>query len=244
MDYASGPRTSNRRAKRPLTQSMAQPPSSGVESRRTKTIRLQGGLFLAAVASTLLLVLGPVDAYADSNLLFHMDVQHVGLVFTGAVATYSAERLLAAASTTRPRARSFLRGATGLLRMVWPILLLGAAATFVFWHVPYYFDLAVKNESVHAVEHLLFILSGGLIVEGAKGLSPANGVYLFALATTAMLVFGGYMVFDAGAIYTSYPASQQSWAGAGMLAEMVMMGGALGAYRMARLLDTMERRNQ
>ena len=129
---------------------MAQPPSSGVESRRTKTIRLQGGVFLAAVASTLLLVLGPVDAYADSNLLFHMDVQHIGLVFTGAVATYSAERLLAAASTTRPRARSFLRGATGLLRMVWPILLLGAAATFVFWHVPYYFDLAMIRSKVRA----------------------------------------------------------------------------------------------
>ena len=223
-----------------LTQNLA----AGVEGRRSRVIRLHGVLLLAAVVFTLLLVYGPVDAYADSDLFFHMDVQHLGLVLAGGLATYSGERLLAAASTTRPLVRAFLKGATGLLRRVWPILLLGAATTFVFWHVPYYFSLAVGDEPVHAVEHLMFILSGGLIVEGAKGLSSGSRVFLFALASTAMLAFGGYMVFDGSAIYASYPASQQSWAGAGMLAEMVLMGGTLGAYRMARILDTLERRNQ
>lgn len=222
---------------------MAQTFASGVESRRSRTIRLQGGLLLFAVASTLLLVYGPVDAYSDSNLFFHMDVQHFGLVLAGGVAAYSAERVLAAASTRRPRVRSLLRGATGLLRWVWPVLLIGAVSTFAFWHIPQYFDLAVEDETVHAVEHLMFILSGGLIVEGAKGLSPSGRIYLFALASSAMLVFGGYMVIDTSAIYTAYPAGQQIWAGAGMLAEMVMMGAALVAYRMARFLDTMERRN-
>ena len=222
---------------------MAQNTPGSMDIRRSRVIRFHGALFLVAVVSTFLLVLGPVDAYADSNLFFHMDVQHMGLVITGGLATYSAEKLLAASSTTRPRVRSFLRGATGLLRRVWPILLLGAAATFVFWHIPYYFNLAVNDESVHALEHLMFILSGGLIVEGAKGLSPSSRVYLFALGSTGMLVFGGYMVFDGAAIYAAYPASQQSWAGAGMLAEMVMIGGSLGAYRLARLLDTMDRRS-
>ena len=222
---------------------MVQTLPSGVESRRSRTIQLQGGLFLFAVVSTLLLVLGPVDAYSDSNLFFHMDVQHFGLVLTGGLATYSGERALAAMSTTRPRVRSFLRGATGLQRWVSPVLLVGAASTFVFWHIPQYFNLAVEDETVHAIEHLTFILSGGLIVEGAKSLGSSSKVYLFALASSAMLVFGGYMVFDTGGIYTAYPAGQQVWAGAGMLAEMVMMGGALAAYRMARFFDTLERRN-
>ena len=221
---------------------MAQTSSSGVESWRSKTIRLHGALLLFSLASTLLLVYGSVDAYSDSNLFFHMDVQHFGLVLTGGAATYSGEKLLAAASTTRPRVRLFLRGATGLLRTVWPILLSVAASVFLFWHIPQYFDLAVKDETVHAVEHLTFILSGGLIFEGAKSFTPSGRIYLFALASTAMLVFGGYMVMDAGAIYTSYPMDQQVWAGAGMLAEMVMMGAALAAYRLARFFDTIERR--
>ena len=116
-------------------------------------------------------------------------------------------------------------------------------SVFVFWHIPKYFDLAVRDETVHAVEHLTFILSGGLIFEGAKSFTPSGRIYLFALASTAMLVFGGYMVIDTGAIYTSYPMDQQVWAGAGMLAEMVMMGAALAAYRLARFFDTIERRN-
>ena len=94
---------------------MAQTSSSGVESWRSKTIRLHGALLLFYLASTQLLVYGSVDAYSDSNLFFHMDVQHFGLGLTGGAATYSGEKLLAAASTTRPRVRLFLRGATGLL---------------------------------------------------------------------------------------------------------------------------------
>ncbi|MDV3244863.1 MAG: cytochrome c oxidase assembly protein [Nitrososphaerales archaeon] len=184
----------------------------------------------------------PVDSYADSNLVFHMNIQHIGLVLAGVLVAYSIERLLAVSSTSRPLVRTLLRSLNGLLQKYGTLLLLLAAAVFVFWHIPYYFDMATENEAVHILEHALFVFTGTLIVGGSRYAGQNKRIYLFVLAGAAMMIFGGYMIFDVNTIYVSYPASQQGATGVGMLIAMGFMNIAVGAWWLNRFLVTMEKR--
>lgn len=199
-------------------------------------------LVFGALVMTALAGYQPIDAYADTDLIFHMNVQHPALVVAGGIVAYAVESLLVASSAFSPLGRSFSRLLNRIL-LKYGLALVGlAGAILVFWHLPSFFDLASRDEGAHIVEHICFVSAGIMVVTGSKNLGPSIRLYLFFLLSLGMMVFGGYMVFDTGTIYASYPGDQQIPTGAGMLAEMASMSIVLGAYRLNKFLVTMERR--
>ena len=123
---------------------------------------------LAGLFGTLLLLADPLDAIANQNLTVHM-FQHIGLFFFSAVFGYGLERTL----ITRLNAikqktyigwkiyTSLIKFNTRTKGLVFAAVI--PAIVFPFWHYPANFDLAVKDGYVHIMEHLSYIICGGLV---------------------------------------------------------------------------------
>src|SRR5579884_248446 len=102
----------------------------------------------------------PIDAYADKLFWVHM-TQHV-LLITAAppllVLGRPWPRLWQPlpARVTRAAARVFAAGEP--LARPLPALLL-ASAVLGFWHVPAMYDVTLRSETIHQVEHLRFVIT-------------------------------------------------------------------------------------
>lgn len=126
----------------------------------------RGACFMIGLAS-IAFVLGPIyDPWADELFWAHM-LQHVvltafapPLLLLGAplIPTWRGLPL----GLRRPLARSvmglprYVRAGLGTLRRPVPIFVL-ANADLVVWHVPWLYDLTLRNSVVHYTEHTLFL---------------------------------------------------------------------------------------
>ena len=124
--------------------------------------------FLGGLLSLYIAVGSPIDALDDVLLSAHM-TQH--LIFMSV-----APPLLLLGSPVVPflrsLPRSLLRGALGpLFRMAWlhrlfrllthPVFaFLEMNITFLGWHIPYAYELALSSDDWHAVEHGCFLFTG------------------------------------------------------------------------------------
>jgi putative membrane protein len=134
--------------------------SAGPRNRR-------GIAFYAGLATVALAIDSPVDAYADRLFWVHM-TQHVLLTMVAPPLILLGRpwpRLIRPLPRMLrlPAARSVLAGATlGPARAVGRFLasplpaFILFNATLLVWHVPYLYDLTLRNETVHELEHGLF----------------------------------------------------------------------------------------
>jgi putative membrane protein len=166
----------------------------------------------------------PLHGAADSSLVAHM-TQHVLLMTV-------APPLLV------------LGWGRGPGRAVWlaPALLAHTAVLWG-WHLPWLYDLAVRNAPVHAVEHLSLVAAGcGLwwALGIGDGEVPGGGAVLtlFAACFPGTLL-GAALMLAPGPWYAAYPslAGQQlagvvMWAFAGTV--YALAGGALVVAWLAR----------
>jgi putative membrane protein len=124
-------------------------------------------LFGAALLTLMVAFFGPVERFADELFWVHM-VQHVLLLTVAApllvlsAPWMSVLRLLPAPvlrrvnrSWRKPRAQGSPRpvAAFATPMAVW----IAFNANLIAWHVPVLFDLTLRNNGVHALEHLLFL---------------------------------------------------------------------------------------
>jgi putative membrane protein len=97
---------------------------------------------------------------------------------------------------------------------------------FLFWHIPYFYDLTLYHENIHIMEHLLFILTALLfwaqvipthpqrrparlqltVTTGKDRLSRPQQVLYLAAAAFVMNILGAIFVFSVGPIYQYYAA--------------------------------------
>ncbi|MEX0850307.1 MAG: cytochrome c oxidase assembly protein [Gaiellaceae bacterium] len=181
-------------------------------------------LLVAAVAS-------PLAAVAEEELFaFHM-AQHLLL---GDLAP-----LCLLAGLTGPLLRPILAlpGVMRLRVLANPFVALPIwAANLALWHVPAFYEAAVENGAVHALEHTAFFTAGIILWlpvletlpapewfgSGAK-LGYIVGVRLFATLLGNVFVWSGstfYDVYDAGDDYLGLsPHGDQSLAGSLMMLE-------------------------
>jgi putative membrane protein len=126
----------------------------------TPTYRARTIAFLAAFAVVGFAVLGPLDGAAERRLSWHM-VQHL-LLISVAAPLLALGRPVALAIDLFPRLGRLRRlqvddnlaSAGGGLLML--IVLFG-------WHIPALYDLALRHEPVHALEHASLIVSAMLL---------------------------------------------------------------------------------
>ncbi|HZO33464.1 MAG TPA: cytochrome c oxidase assembly protein [Gaiellaceae bacterium] len=129
--------------------------------------------FYLGVAVVALALDTPIDAYADKLFAVHM-FQHVLLLTVAPpllVLGHAWPRLWRPLplAVRRTAARAFVVGAP-LARPSVALLLL--AANLGAWHVPALYDATLRNDHVHQLEHLTFVLTGILFWAPLLGAPP------------------------------------------------------------------------
>ena len=180
-----------------------------------------GAFLLMALA-----LFGPFDTYADYLFLVHM-LQHLTLALAAAPLLLMAG-VMPAFMWSMPR---FLRqgvgaefAVTGMARRVVTfgtrphvalVLFVGA---LWFWHIPDFYDAAVRNELIHLVEHLSFFLGALLFWWPIIGPAPVRSalsypqrlLYLL-LVVTPSAVLAALVTLAGSSIYESYDGSNEVW---------------------------------
>ena len=115
----------------------------------------------------------PFDDAAEVDLSLHM-LQHVLIIISGVLIAYPLFRKRLATRGVRDNTLAKLS-------------LSLAALLIVFWHLPTYWDSAVLNPGIHAVEHLSFLVVG--LLAGSLLLMLSDSVKIGAL----LAAFFGHM---------------------------------------------------
>jgi len=91
-----------------------------------------------------------------------------------------------------------------------PLALIIGCATFWVWHLPYLYNLALENEVVHVVEHILFIITGTMLwwpvlkpIPQGK-LSPMAAIIYLSIAATLGMILGIIFTISDTVFYAFY----------------------------------------
>jgi cytochrome c oxidase assembly factor CtaG len=127
--------------------------------------RFRQAAFHAGLAVVAIAALSPVHAYADERFVVHM-AQHVLLTLVAApLLVLGAPLTLAVRASAAPRRRRLLRVLNGrLVGVVGHPIVAWVQFAVVMWatHFSGFFQLAMQNPWVHALEHGLFLGSAAL----------------------------------------------------------------------------------
>ena len=164
-------------------------------------------------------LVSPLDQLANDLFAFHM-VQHLLLGLVGAPLVLLGAPMI---PVLRGIPRPFRKSAVApLLRHLWvrrslktlshPFIAWTAyVATVLAWHMPPAFDLALRNEIVHDLEHLNWSLAGILFwwnvidpVPLQSNLSPLGRVPYVFLTTVPNFILGAFITFAPAAWYEHY----------------------------------------
>ena len=179
-----------------------------------------GGLLLLAVA-----LLSPLDSLADALFSAHM-VQHVLLMMAAApllalgapahiwlwVLPVSARRGGARWLHRRSRLRSLLRS----LRSPAFVLPVSAAVMWL-WHIPAWYEAALADETLHALEHGAFLASAWLfwlaVLKPRRRGLLADGSAILLLFITALHsdILGALITFAPRPWIPSYMLTTAAW---------------------------------
>lgn len=178
--------------------------------------------FYAAVLSLLVALDSPLDAWADDLFTAHMSQHVLLLVVVPPLVVFSApwNRIWRALPLgfRRPVARTIvLSPRLELLRGLGRALVHPVVATAVFsvnlvvWHLPQLFDLTLRSEAIHDLEHTLFLGTGILLWAQLIDSPPLHArlhpVAKAAVATVAMLagwVVAVILAFAPNPLYSAY----------------------------------------
>jgi putative membrane protein len=142
--------------------------------RRSRAARWRACSFYAALVVIVAALEGPVDTYSPQLLWVHM-LQHVLLLTIAApLLALGAPwmsvwrplplglRRTVAKSVARSTVFAPLRWLGKTLGRPWPALIV-CSANLVVWHVPAIYDLCLRVEPLHVLEHLTFVVFGVLL---------------------------------------------------------------------------------
>jgi cytochrome c oxidase assembly factor CtaG len=215
---------------------------------RWRVVAFVSGVLLMAIVQV-----GPLDTLADQLLFAHM-LQHIVI---GDVAS-----LLIVLGLTGPLLAPLLRvRATRPLRVLAHpgVALVLWAVDLYAWHSPLLYQLAVRHDLVHALEHACFLWFGTLLWLGLIGPLPKPrwfaGVGRLGYVVAVRLlggILGNVLIWAGGVIYPAYratdaarginPISDQQIAGAVMMVEQVVLMIGLFAWLFFRFARAAEER--
>lgn len=231
-------------------------------ARRAATLRARGrpvspsriASFAAGLALLLVALVSPVHELGEEYLAFHM-LQHVllGDLAPLLVLLGLTGPLLRPLLAVRPAARLRALANPFVAFVVWATILLG-------WHVPFFYDAAVRSEAVHALEHTSFFVAGVALwlpvvetlpapewfgtgaklvyVVGVRGVESLLGNVLLWVAATPL--YGVYV--RSHGLFAISPETDQNVAGAVMLVEGTVVTLSVLAVLFVRLQEEAEAR--
>ncbi len=182
------------------------------------------GLLGVAVALSLAVLLPPLDDWLETHEALH-HLQH-GVAFLASfgagLAAYRVFRAVAAGrrgwwrSTARALLLADHRANPGGI----PALLV-AAALVIFWHIPFFFNLAVENDAVHVVEHFSFLAAGGGVGFGLHRMGTWTRLGSLLITVLTILLLSSFLVVFQPWVYRVYPAEHEFVVGIGMIYSMM-----------------------
>jgi putative membrane protein len=197
--------------------------------------------FLSGLCSLWIAIGSPLAAYDDVSLSVHM-VQHLLLMVV-------APPLLLLGAPSLPLLRGLpqwvLRGIVGPLLRCEPVKSLGhfithpafcffaATVALLGWHIPAAFELALRSESWHEVEHICFLATSLLFWWPAVQPFPSGAfwprwsipLYLF-LGTLPGGALGAFLTFCDRVLYPTYAGVPQIF-GVSALEDQVIAGALM-----------------
>ena len=179
--------------------------------------------FWAGIAALGAALLSPVDALAHALFAAHM-IQHLMLVLVAApLLVFSAPAVpcsLALPGSSRRNLRALgrsRRAATAWAVLTAPLVvwILHVGALWL-WHLPALYEAALRNEVLHALEHLSFFLTAllfwSLIIPlgRARMPYPARLGYVFVTALQSGAL-GAILTFATVPLYSVHAAGARAW---------------------------------
>ncbi|MSP54623.1 MAG: cytochrome c oxidase assembly protein [Myxococcales bacterium] len=173
----------------------------------------QGAFYLGQIV-LLLSLNGPVHHLSDNYLFTAHMVQHLmmNLIWAPLTVLGLPEWLVEAALSV-----GWLRKVSDFLGRL-PVKFLVYNGALFFWHVPYMYDLAIRNHNMHIVEHIMFMVTSviawfGLLCTAPSVPKPhrfAQLLYLFAM-TLPMKLLGAIITLSTTLIYQGYVGAPRIW---------------------------------
>jgi len=177
--------------------------------------------FLAGLASLWIAIGSPLEAFDDVSLSVHM-VQHLLLMAVGPplilLGAPALPLLHGLPRTVRGPIGQFLRWAwvqrLGHLLTDPVICWIAAAVALIAWHIPAAFELALRSDSWHEVEHACFFATSVLfwwpVIQPFPSVARWPGwpipLYLF-LGTLPGGALGAFLTFCDRVLYSSYASA-------------------------------------
>jgi len=182
--------------------------------------------FAGGLLALLVAVNGPPDVYAESSFSMHM-VQHVLLQLVAAPLLLlggPVSLLLRADLRWLPR-RALVRilRSRVVAAVTHPVVAFAAfAVVLVVTHLTPLYELALRHEPVHQVEHLAYLVTALLFWWPAIGVDPAphriGHLYrlLYLMVSMPVTAFLGLAIADAGRVLYSSYAQPTPWGASGL----------------------------
>jgi putative membrane protein len=214
-------------------------------------------LFGAGLLAILAALVSPIDRLGEQLMLMHM-VQHILLLDIAPI--------LLILGLTKVLLRPATRRLTAIEQragyLAHPAFAVIAYAGFMWlWHIPAMYDLALRHDGIHAVEHLCFAVAGTLywwhLLSPIRGRLRLGGMgpVLYMVSTKLLVgLLGLALAFAPSAIYPFYehhphywgltPGEDQNMAGLLMALEQSIVMGIALAWLFVRMLTESEREAQ
>jgi len=216
--------------------------------RGTPVARWRIALFTLGLLLLLVAIVSPVARLGDERFSFHM-LQHILL---GDLAPLA---LLAGLTGPHLRPVLALRPLQALRVLAHPLVALPLwIANLVFWHLPFAYEAAIRNDLVHALEHLSFFTAGVVMWMPVLETLPAPAwfgsaaklgyivvVRLVSTLIANVFLWSGEIFY---APYTDVGLSDQAAAGAILMVEGSLVTIAAFAWLFLRLFSEGERRQE
>jgi putative membrane protein len=184
----------------------------------------QAGSFAAGVAVLLVALVSPLDRLSASLFSAHM-VQHLLLILVAAPLLVAGSAGTAiglalpvpARRTVRALERhGWTRAVTAVLTRPVVVLVLHITALYL-WHLPTFYQAALSNDTIHALEHACFFgtawLFWWLVIDekGRRKLGNGAAVLFVFLAGFASGALGALLTFAPTALYPLQALGARGW---------------------------------
>jgi cytochrome c oxidase assembly factor CtaG len=214
-------------------------------------------LFAAGLGAILAGLVSPIDRLGEQLMVMHM-VQHILLLDIAPILLILGLTKVLLRPVTR-RLHALERRAGYLAHPAFAVV---AYAGFMWlWHVPAMYDLALRHDGIHVLEHLCFAAAGTLywwhLLSPIRSRMRLGGMGpVMYMVSTKLLVglLGLGLAFAPSAIYPFYehhphywgltPGEDQNMAGLAMALEQSIVMGIALVYLFVQMLAESEREAQ
>jgi cytochrome c oxidase assembly factor CtaG len=214
-------------------------------------------LFGAGLAAILGALVSPVDRLGEQLMVMHM-VQHILLLDIAPILLILGLTKVLLRPATR-RLHTLERRAGYFAH---PAVAVIAYAGFMWlWHIPAMYDLALRHDGIHALEHICFALAGALywwyLLSPIRSRMRLGGMgpVLYMVSTKLLVgLLGLVLAFAPSAIYPFYEHHPHYWgltagedqnlAGLTMALEQSIVMGIALVYLFVQMLAESEREAQ